>query len=106
MLGRLLRSALIVAFAAGCSTPPPPVGCTNVPLAECEAAVKAVLPLLSPSPDRIVVGGSAPGFVVVGCSGRNARVADVLITDDADIDAGMREHGPDISHLCSPNVSP
>ena len=106
MIRGMLRSVLVAVFAAGCSTLPPSVDCTDVPLTECEAAVKAALPLLSASPDRLVVAGSAPAFVVVVCDDASAVVVDVLDTKDSDIDARLREHGPNISHLCTPNPMP
>jgi hypothetical protein len=103
MVGRMVQSVLIAACMAGCSTLPPPVDCGDLTVAECESALKAALPLLSPPPDNLVVAGSARAFVVLGCYAGNAAVVDVLIGNDTDIDARVREHGPNISHLCTPD---
>ena len=102
----MLWSVLIAACMAGCNTLPPPVACGELTLAECEAVLEAALPLLSPPPDRLLVAGSAPAFVVLGCYAGNATVVDVLVGDDTDIDARLREHGPNISHQCIPDDSP
>jgi hypothetical protein len=95
------RAALLATSLAGCLSASPAIECFEVTSAECEVAADAALPHFTELPARLVVAGTRPAFVVVGCT-ENAVVAivDVLVAHDDDIDARVRGHSPNLSHLC------
>ena len=94
------RAVLIAISLAGCLPASPAVECFDVKSPECELAADAALPQLLQAPDRLVVAGTRPAFVVVGCYTEGVAVVDVLIAEDGKIDARVRRQGPDMSHFC------
>lgn len=96
------RAALLAISLAGCLPASPAIECFDVRSAECELAVDAALPRFSQPPSRLVVAGTRPAFMVVGCSTEDAVVAvvDVVIAENGGTDARVRGHGPNLSHLC------
>ena len=95
------RATLLAISLAGCLPASPAIDCFDVRSADCELAADAALPRFSQPPDRLVVAGTRPAFVVVGCSTEDAVVAivDILVAQDGSTDARVRGH-PNLSHLC------
>jgi len=106
MMSNVAWAVLIGLVAAGCDLFPAPVNCGEVPEADCQRAVDAALPLLTEDLDALVVSGTDSYFVVLGChTGESAEVVDVLIDERGSADAQVRQHGPDIRHLCDARPS-
>jgi hypothetical protein len=106
MVSNVAWAILIGLFVAGCDLVPAPVNCGEVPEADCQRAVDAALPLFTEDPDAVVVLGTDSYFVVLGClAGESPDVIDVLIDELGSADAQVRQHGPDIRHLCDAGPS-
>ena len=98
-------AVLIGLVAAGCDVLPAPVNCGEVPEADCQRAVDAALPLFTEDLDAVVVLGSDSHVVVLGCRLGVASVVDVLIGERGGSDAKVRQHSPDMGHLCPADPS-
>ena len=95
------RAALIGFLLAGCLAASPAIECFEVRTADCELAADAAIPHFSGPPDRLVVTGARPALVVVGCTDDAVvAIVDIRVAEDGAIDARVRGHGPDLSHLC------
>ena len=100
------RTLLIGIGLAGCLRASPAIECFDVRSADCELAANAALPQLPEPPDRLVVTGMGTAFVVVGCYTEGVAVVDVRVAENGGTDARVREHGPDMRHLCDNDPRP
>jgi len=106
MRTEISRSALMAIALAGCTPTLPFADCGDATADDCALVVNAALGVLANQPDRLIVAGSGPNFVVIACSPDGAAPVDVLIDEDSAVDAVVRERGPNLVHLCAPGASP
>ena len=84
----------------------PYADCGKATADECRLVVEAALTLYMTQPDRLIVGGTGPWFVVIGCSPDGAAAVDARIGRDSAVEAALRESGPNMAHLCVPGAPP
>ena len=100
------RAVLIAIALAGCMPTLPYADCGNATPEECGFVVNTALDLIEHQPDRLIVEGDGPWYVVIACYPDGIAVVDTHIDEDSAVDATIRDGGPDISHLCRAGVPP
>jgi hypothetical protein len=106
MRATVARAVLVAIALAGCTPAIPYADCGDAPAEECGLVVNTALDLIEDQLEHLVVLGARPWFVVVACLPVGTTVIDAHIDEDSAVDATVREHSPDISHVCLAGVPP
>ena len=98
--------AALAVWVAACLPALPYADCGEATAGECRLVVEMALTLLPSEPDRLLVGGTGPVFVVIGCYPEGAVPVDAIIGADSSVEARLRDSGPNLAHLCLANAPP